>query len=344
MILYISISLNQFFKEFFVRIVKRCSPLPYLELQHIIIIKSIKKYIHILENNMLSKPLRESTVFRNDMKKFHSNTSKEGNDENILSYHEFFEKKIQLKTYKLPQLKDMVKKFGLPRTGNKCVLIERIEGYFCKMKVSTIIQKNFRSWMVRQSFKLRGDAYKNRKVCVNDTDFVTLEPLDEIPNKEFYSYKDSNNFIYGFNIFSLIEMIKSKGKIHNPYNREKIPNNTLHDIISLNNIIYIIFPEYHSRNKSQINMNIQRPSPVSSPVIRNNIYATENLSNYYFNPRIMNNSNSQNLSQELRMKYCLLVEKRNKPIDTRIQEIFIEIDQLGNYTQSQWFSNLDRRQ
>jgi hypothetical protein len=34
---------------------------------------------------------------------------------------------------------------------------------------------------------------------------------------------------------------------------------------------------------------------------------------------------------------------RAKPLQTRIQELFMDIDQLGNYTNYQWFVNLERR-
>ena len=37
-------------------------------------------------------------------------------------------------------------------------------------------------------------------------------------------------------------------------------------------------------------------------------------------------------------------EIRSKPIDVRVQELFIEIDLLGNYTQSSWFNDLSRSQ
>jgi hypothetical protein len=35
---------------------------------------------------------------------------------------------------------------------------------------------------------------------------------------------------------------------------------------------------------------------------------------------------------------------RNKPILQRMQDLFIQIDQLGNYTQVAWFSNLNLNQ
>jgi hypothetical protein len=39
-----------------------------------------------------------------------------------------------------------------------------------------------------------------------------------------------------------------------------------------------------------------------------------------------------------------LAEIRQRTLDQRIQDLFIEIDLLGNYTQSAWFISLDRRE
>jgi hypothetical protein len=38
-----------------------------------------------------------------------------------------------------------------------------------------------------------------------------------------------------------------------------------------------------------------------------------------------------------------MAELRNMPVPQRIEELFITIDRLGNYTQSRWFSELSKR-
>ena len=50
----------------------------------------------------------------------------------------------EFKKYKLPQLKDACKKYNLKVTGNKSVLIERIQNCFSKTKSITIIQSLIR--------------------------------------------------------------------------------------------------------------------------------------------------------------------------------------------------------
>jgi hypothetical protein len=94
---------------------------------------------------------------------------------------------IILTKYKIPELKKIAKENKLHVSGSKPQLIERIHNYFIKCKKVVFIQKLFRGHIVKRSFKIRGPAFKNRKLCVNETDFYTLEPLEDIPYEEFHS-------------------------------------------------------------------------------------------------------------------------------------------------------------
>jgi len=75
----------------------------------------------------------------------------------------------------------------------------------------------------------------------------------------------------------------------------------------------------------------------------NNSNTTAIISTTYYEPRVYN-SNVLSNNSILGDNYNKIVEMRRKPLETRIQELFIEIDRLGNYTQSSWFSNLHRRE
>jgi hypothetical protein len=285
---------------------------------------------------MLSKPLRTERDYRlrNSLKKPQMNYT--------LTHDTYYKNNVNFKKYKLPQLKIIIKEYNLPRTGNKNVLIERIVTLFFKMQNSVKIQKTFRGWLVRKSFKLRGEAWNNRSTCVNDTDFVTLEPLREIPYELFYSYKDSKNFTYGFNLTSLMQIIKNKTPLQNPYNRELFPEKTVRDVISLNNITKLLYQEFDDETEFYKSVNsLRRPQPV-----RRIFESSENennrnvmFSSEYLRPTIISGAYDVN---EMRNKYNFIIESRRKPINTRIQNLFMEIDQLGNYTQGYWFSNLDR--
>lgn len=236
-----------------------------------------------------------------------------------LSYFEYIKDKNNLRKYKIPDLKSIAKNLRLFITGSKPVLIDRIEVYFEKFSKSIVIQKIFRGFIVRKSFQLRGEAQKNRSICVNNTDFYTLEPLEDIEYELFFSYKDGNNFHYGFNITSLIQLMKNKSKnILNPYNREIISKTIIENIFSLYKKIHLLFPTILEPDDVPINkITIHTP----------NINTIHTINNF-------------ETIQEIQNKITSI---REKPIPTRIIELFMEIDQLGNYTDSTWFSQLNVR-
>ena len=189
---------------------------------------------------------------------------------------------------------------------------------------------------MKTTFSLRGPAFKNRKICVNDTDFVTMEPLDEIPNENFFSYKDTKQFIYGFNITSIIQMIRTKGKFNNPYNREELDKKLLKNIKKLYRLCFIVYPEFKNENESV------RTSP--NNMINNNAESVNNNSanrqytNEFRHHTDVITSRYSNLIRNVQEKLRII---REKTIEQRITELFIEFDHLGNYTNSAWFSTLD---
>ena len=121
---------------------------------------------------------------------------KEALDQYAINYENFVKHSLALTKYKLPQLKEAAKLHKLLISGTKPVLIERLESNFRKVRCCHVIQRYFRGWLVRRSILLRGPAVRNRSLCNNDKDFVTMEPLTEIPNESFFSYTDNQNFIY----------------------------------------------------------------------------------------------------------------------------------------------------
>ena len=68
----------------------------------------------------------------------------------------------------------------------------------------------------------QGPGYINRNLCNNTNDFYSFDNLNEIDEKYFFSYKCSDNFIYGFHIESFIELINNSNSPTNPYNRNLI--------------------------------------------------------------------------------------------------------------------------
>jgi hypothetical protein len=291
-----------------------------------------------------------------------------------LSYEDYVREEVSLQKYKIPELKHIAKSHKLRIGGTKKVLIDRIKKYFIDYGFAIKIQKTFRGYMVRKSFLLRGPALRKRKLCVNETDGFTLEPLDEISFELFYSYVDTNDFVYGFDLISLITLYKNKGKIVNPYTREKFSVNTLCDILMLGRLVKLIFPHKLDEDTKQIiESTYNKYVPARRNAIANTIshrylqrqQLTRNIHNALENntnvgvevgaavgtpnpyipnqPRVRNTINMDMLDDRQREIFFKLEQTRGLSINQRIQELFIEIDILGNYTQSSWFSNLDKR-
>jgi len=106
------------------------------------------------------------------------------------------------------------------------------------------IQSNIRRFNVNKNIKLRGIAYFNRSICNNDEDFYTYEPVQDIENQYFFSYKDTQNNYWGFDIRSLKKLIDMN--YGNPYTTEPIQENAkdrINELVSYlnkNNVVTMI--------------------------------------------------------------------------------------------------------
>ena len=254
----------------------------------------------------------------------------------VITYETYQTQRPKLEKYKLGELKTVAKHYHLHVSGNKPVIIERIQTFFTKTKSAIRIQSVFRRHLVRLSIRLRGPALHKRELCVNDCDFYSLDPLAKIPNNQFFSFADEKNFIYGFDLFSLVTLMKKTNKIINPYNRSPIPNDAFTALLGLYKITHILFPQLIPTAEIPIPL-IKRPSrnihlrPISNPVsLANQVVALTNSSSF-----------GQQLSAETVVRNSLQAIQSN-PIDMRIRELFMEINLLGNYAESRWFTDLDR--
>ena len=136
--------------------------------------------------------------------------------------------------YKMDELKKLCTKYKISKGGNKDDLTKRLYEY-CKNSIGPLkIQKVFRGFLNRKLHKLQGPALKNRKICTNDTDFFTMDDMIEIPTTQFYSYRDKDDFVYGFNIVSLYNLILKEGsRAKNPYNRSEFDTKVKENVSSM---------------------------------------------------------------------------------------------------------------
>jgi hypothetical protein len=259
-----------------------------------------------------------------------------------LTFENFCKYKLSLKSYKIPELKTCARKYHLPVSGAKPLLMQRIETAFKMINARILIQRIFRGYIVRKMKTLHGPAINNRSICSNETDFATMEPLSEIENTYFFSYTDGKDFTYGFNITSLISMMKSKSKMVNPYNREKLEQTVINNVISLHNINCIVFSTFRAENEPFSLKNTLRQYPQNryvqpSPIIQPQ--TNDVMTNY--NPPV---NAALITDQETHTRYQRICEIRSKPLTRRISELFQEFDHLGNYTSQGWFLALGYRE
>jgi hypothetical protein len=321
---------------------------------------------HIVEKEPKPKRSKKSTIdaslnSNNSVNSLNSTNSLNLPSDNTnaiqfeLTYENFCKHNLVLKSYKIPELKICARKYHLPVSGAKPFLMERIEKQFRSIKARTKIQKMYRGYIVRKMMSLHGPALKNRSLCSNETDFATMEPLSEIENNSFFSYADQKKFVYGFNVTSLISMMKTKSKVINPYNREKLEQSTINEIISLYNIACIIFPDFRAENEPyhttprntlrNYSHNTRYPQNQHSHNNQNHQNQQHNqsirASIVHYNPTI--HAVSLMSDQNHYARYREIQELRTKPIEQRITGLFIEFDQLGNYTTQSWFTSLQYR-
>ena len=158
---------------------------------------------------------------------------------NTQNYHDM--NKIN---YTISQLIAMTKYYNLTSCGTKQELVKKIYFHLHFTFFVTKIQKLFRGFLQRKFNKLFGPALplKNRKLCINNTDFITLEELESIPYGRFFSFKEMD-FIYGFDFVSLYQLLfdpKCASKKKNPYNRNPISPEVENNIIRVLHISKIL--------------------------------------------------------------------------------------------------------
>jgi hypothetical protein len=331
------------------------------------------------------------------------------------NYREYFKEiKNNINDYKLTELREIAKYNKIKGAKSKQEFIQKINEHFFKICNIIKIQKVCRGFLVRYFFKIKGgiNSFKTIKLCVNETDFYTLDPINDMDFFELFIFKEeqcpiqkstqeyptphqndeiNTSFYYGFNVKSLISMYKKNGTIINPYNRKSLPIETIQNIFSHYLLLLLLFKEHtscddsidniikfkvptkkqirtlfvsNSNNEIQlVEININNTSArtiintILNSVIGQNIdvdalrpmevdaldVETYLLRNFQFEPFIMVDTNEIDETIELENIRNKITLFKQQPLNTRINELFMYIDQLGNYTNSTWFSELNKR-
>jgi hypothetical protein len=224
-------------------------------------------------------------------------------------------------------------------------------------------------------------------LVVNECDFYTLVPFQEMSPHLFFSYEDDSHFVYAFDVTSLMTMYRKNRRLLNPYNRKDIPFDIVCKFFRLYTKIQLLlgsslletttpvvedafgFFKNRKRSSSLSSSSSSSSSTVAPTTLsssswaasfphsdtvqqpqrqlfpRNNDYLTyaaasapnamgHNQDNGYF---VYGNEESRLEASQRILKEI----KDGRTISQRIEDVFMEIDRLGNYTQSQWFRDFN---
>ena len=135
----------------------------------------------------------------------------------------------RLGKYSCQTLKTTLKHYGLKSKGNKKNMEKELNKFYQSLvnyipnedKIISL-QKKIKLYLHQKNIKLEDPALYDRHLCNNTEDFYTFESILDLPNERFFSYRDTDNFVYGFEIKSFFKLLETN--TINPYNRKEIPD------------------------------------------------------------------------------------------------------------------------
>ena len=193
----------------------------------------MNKKLSLSPHSYFRKKLYNPLIFKKPDRR-----KKISNDDFIIPSYSESENIISI-NYNVSQLKKIARCYKQKVSGNKSELVNRIYNYLKYSFNALIIQKIYRGYLRRLFNSLRGPARFDRK-CTNVVDFLTLSNLSNTPYHQFFSFKDKDGFIYGFDIKSLYNLLKKSRNPKNPYNRNSFSKKVINDVnyfIKLGNIL-----------------------------------------------------------------------------------------------------------
>lgn len=254
--------------------------------------------------------------------------------------------------YKVAELKEMCaiiqrdfdyKKIKI--TGTKGELRQSVYNFYHHTFHCIKIQLKFNRFLRRKLNKLRGPALSNREICVNETDFYSLDPIREIPNQQFFSYEEvakeegnsKKSCYYGFDIASIYNLILSDNGVeneyglsrrlifnesNNPYNRNKFPHNVIRDILKIIKLDRILSRRRVLKNKKMTKNQMMNVN--NNYEYDNNNYMEEDNNN-----AIMGGAMNIALPQEVLTPHQMFRQ--------HVLRLFQTINALGHYSDPEWF-------
>jgi hypothetical protein len=334
---------------------------------------------------IIKKPKTETNVKIDDpdkKKKTKKNSKHEKPSPSEISFHSYniLNEENGAADYKVAELKEMCaiiqRDFDYKKikvTGTKGELRQSVYNFYHHTFHCIKIQLKFNSFLRRKLNNLRGPALSNREICINETDFYSLDPIREIPNQQFFSYEevkiDNDNdkcsndeksnlkksCYYGFDIASIYNLILSDNGVeneyglsrrliwnesNNPYNRNKIPHNVIRDILKIIKLDRILSRKRVLKNKKMtknqmMNNNVNNNN--NNYEYDNNNYVAENNNNN-------NNNNDANMGSGMNIALPQDVLTPHQRFRQHVLRLFQTINALGHYSDPEWFVALTYEQ
>ena len=278
--------------------------------------------------------------------------------------------------YKVAELKEMCaiiqrdfdyKKIKL--SGTKGELRQSVYNFYHHTLHCIKIQLKFNSFLRRKLNKLRGPALNDREICINETDFYSLDPIRDIPNQQFFSYeevkidndndkcsnddeksKSKKSCYYGFDIASIYNLILSDNGVeteyalsrrlifnesNNPYNRNKIMPNVVRDILKI-----IKLDRSLSRKRVLKNKKMTKNQRMKNGVNNNNYeYDNNNYMEEDNNNAVMGSGGG---GMNIALPQDVLTPHQR--FRQHVLRLFQTINALGHYSDPEWFVALTYEQ
>ena len=210
--------------------------------------------------------------------------------------------KVKTTKYSLTDLRNLCTHYGIKKSGTKPELTIRIYNHLRQSNVIVKIQRKFRQYISTKYRLLSGPGYLHVASCVNDTDFYTFDRLSEIAPHNLFTFRDQDGKIYGFHIASIYNLILNS------------------------------FPEI----TNPYNRNLL-PVKIVQNVYDKLIYGT--LLRFRSTIKLEDVDNEDDSADYGRDNRTLSREKQE---ELYVVGLFQHINTLGNYSDSEWFTTLQR--
>ena len=234
---------------------------------------------------------------------------------NIIIFRPGEQEKMKQVKYSLADLRTLCSHYCIKKSGTKPELTQRIYTFLNQSYYIVRIQRIFRRFISKKYRASSGPGYLQISNCVNDSDFYTFDKLSNIRPLELFTYRDADNKIYGFHIASIFHLIiTSFPNITNPYNRNVIPSSVIKNVYE--KLIY------GSLLGFRVSVKLDDDGDCDDSGLGHGDAGQAGM-------LVASGGGSAGLSRE-------------KQEELFIIDLFQHINTLGNYSDSEWFTTLQR--